>query len=76
MLTGSVHNIHSIENFLPVLMLLIKRYWKDGKSGTRIRDGRSLLFLTPTLLLLRRIQLRLQSDSENFSNIILRLRNF
>jgi len=38
-----------------------------------VRDGRSLLFLTPTSLLLRQIQLRLQSDSENFSNIILQL---
>jgi len=35
------------------------------------RDERSLLFLTP--LLLRQIQLRLQFDSENFSNIILQL---
>jgi len=41
-----------------------------------IKDDRSLLFLTPTPLLLRQIQLRLQSDSENFSNIILQLRNF
>jgi len=37
------------------------------------RDGRSLLFLTPTSLLLLQIQLRLQSSSEKFSNIILRL---
>jgi len=39
----------------------------------RSRDGRSLLFLIPTPLLLRQIQLRLQSDSESFSNIILRI---
>jgi len=32
----------------------------------QIRDGQNLLFLTPTPLLLREIQLQLQSDSKNF----------
>jgi len=32
--------------------------------------------LTPALVLLRKIQLRLQSDSEKFSNIILQIQNF
>jgi len=43
------------------------------RNRVLIRDGRSLLFLTPTLLLLQQIQLRLQSYFEKFSNIILRL---
>jgi len=52
------------------------RLARDAWGRMVTRDGRSLLFLTSTLLLLRQIQLRLQSNSEKFSNIILRLRNF
>jgi len=50
----------------------LKTYTKGKHKSKRIEigDGRSLLFLTPTPLL--QIQLRLQSDFENFSNIILR----
>jgi len=45
-----------------------------GNWNILTRDGRSFLFLTPTSLLLRQIQLRLQSDSKSFSHIIFRFR--